>query len=49
MRSPAILIQSFILLLKEELNCFVHLCINSLKPHIVLLKNQDYYHFGFLG
>lgn len=41
MRSPAIRIQSFILLLKEELNCFVHLCINSLKPHhIVLLKTK---------
>lgn len=40
MRSPAILIQSFILLFKEKLNCFVHLCINSLKPHIVLIKTK---------
>lgn len=41
MTSPAILIQSFILLFKEEINCFVHLCINfTLKPHIVLLKTE---------
>lgn len=40
-RSPAILIQSLILLFREEINCFAHLCINfPFKPHVVLLKTK---------
>lgn len=39
--SPAIVIQTFILLFREEINLFVHLSVNfMLKPHIVLVKTK---------
>lgn len=41
MTSPAIVIQTFILLFREEINLFVRLSVNfMLKPHIVLLKTR---------